>query len=274
MLKASVTAEDRELVLREPQLKQAQFAVAAAKARLAEVQLDLDRTSIRSPFNAVVKRETIGVGTLVRSGTSLGLLVNTDAYWVMLSVPVDELQFISVPGFNAPAGKGSSVRIECEAGWGKGKFRTGTVTRLMSDLEPQGRMARIVVTVDDPRSRKPENADKPHLLLGSYVRASITGKTLTNVMLLPRSVVHENNIVWVARIAKPAGAVLGMQTISPLFKTRETIWIPADSIRTGDRIIKTDLSTPVAGMKLRVQGDPVATPKAKVKPATPAGSVK
>ncbi len=274
MLKGTVTAEDRELVLREPQLKQAQAAVASAKARLAEVELDIRRTTIRSPFNALVQRETVGVGTLVRNGTPLATLVNIDAYWVLLSVPMDELRFISVPGFNAPVGSGSSVRIECEAGWGKGKFRTGSVTRLLGDLEPQGRMARVVVTVDDPRSRKTENADKPHLLMGSYVRAKITGKTLKNVLRLPRRVVHENNTVWLVRKTAKAGTILGIQTISPFFKTREEIWIPADSLAVGDRIIMTDLSAPVEGMKLRVDGDPVPVAKAKPVAPKPAGSAK
>ncbi|MBT3279098.1 MAG: HlyD family efflux transporter periplasmic adaptor subunit [Phycisphaerales bacterium] len=285
MLKEHLKDEDRELVLRMPQLKEAREALKAAQSRLADAKLDVARTTITSPCNAVVRSESVGVGTLVRNGTVLAKLGDSDVYWVLVSMPVDELRFISVPGFNAPKGAtGSEVRVEYDAGWGKGKYRLGRVSHLLGELEPKGRMARLVVTVNDPRCLQPENKDKPQLLLRAYVRVKITGNTLPNVVRLPRRVLRENNTVWLVSDNK-----LRIVRIQPIFKTRDEVWIVAreggepisadpmkgvwvpDSSQPPARVVVTNLSAPVDGMPLRVEGE---EPKAKTPSAKPAPAAK
>lgn len=53
---------DRELVLREPHLQEAQQTLAAAEAALAKARLDVERCKIRMPFNAVIKIKYADIG--------------------------------------------------------------------------------------------------------------------------------------------------------------------------------------------------------------------
>ena len=55
--KQPVEASRKRLALRVPQLRQAEIALTAAESALQRAQLDLDRTIIRSPFNASVLSE-------------------------------------------------------------------------------------------------------------------------------------------------------------------------------------------------------------------------
>ena len=52
---------------------------------------------------------------------------------------------------------------------------------LLGDLEPQGRMARLLVSVRDPRSREKGNEELPKLLLGAYVRVIVEGRELSEL---------------------------------------------------------------------------------------------
>jgi len=82
LLGQDVRAEDEELLLRKPQLATAEAAVAAARAALQQAQLDLKRTEIRAPYNAMVVSRNVDLGSQVSVGTPLASLVGTDEYWV------------------------------------------------------------------------------------------------------------------------------------------------------------------------------------------------
>jgi len=182
-----------ELLLRRPQLEMAKAAVSAAEAALEKAQLDLERTVVLSPFNAMVQSKNVDLGSQVSTGTMLASLVGTDEYWVEVSVPVDELKWIDIPGYNAKSG--SPVRVYYESAWGKDMFRTGTVERLMTDLEPQGRMARLLITVKDPLQLQ-SNPEKRHpLILGSYVRVEINGVEVPGIAKIPRAAIREGKQV-------------------------------------------------------------------------------
>ncbi|MFQ5587782.1 MAG: efflux RND transporter periplasmic adaptor subunit, partial [Nitrospiria bacterium] len=54
LLGESVRAEDRDLVLRLPQLESVRADVEKAKSQLKKAKLDLERTKITAPFNTVI----------------------------------------------------------------------------------------------------------------------------------------------------------------------------------------------------------------------------
>lgn len=269
LLGEALRDEDREFVLRQPQLAAAKAnreAAAAAKEsaeaaceaaastkEIAEVslkkaKLDLDRTAVRAPFNAVVTAKSVELGTQGSPGTGLATLVSTDEYWVEVSVPVDELKWITLPGDSG--GKGSPVRIRHEAAWGTERSRTGYVRRLAAELEPQGRMARLIVGVEDPICLKPENAGQPAMILGAYVRAVIEGADLKDAISVPRSALRDGNRVWVMG---PDDS-LDIREVAIVWRGRQTVCI-GSGLRDGDRLIVSDLAAPVQGMPLRVLGD-------------------
>jgi len=235
---------DSDLVLRKPQLEMAEATVAAAEAELERAQIDLSRTTVKAPFNAIVEGDTVNVGARVTSTTSLATLIGTDSYWVEATVPVGQLKWIEFPGRNSE--KGSTVRIYDDAAWDEGRFRVGTVRRLAASLEEQGRMARVIIEVADPLSLNDES--KPRLLIGSFVRVEFEGRELENAVRLQRSMIHENSEVWVFTDE----GTLDIRRVEIAMQARDYV-VVTGGLNLGDRIITTELSAPVQDMALRIE---------------------
>ena len=99
---------DTSLALREPQLAQARAAVANAAAALDQARLNLERTRVRAPFNALVTARSVDVGSEIGTSDTLATLVGTDEYWVQAAVPLDKLRWLE---FAHGGGQGSPVAV-------------------------------------------------------------------------------------------------------------------------------------------------------------------
>lgn len=242
LLKGNKSAEDSDLALRRPHLEKARADLAAAKAELKGAELNLERTRITAPFNAVVRERHVETGSQVTAMESLADLVGTDEYWVRVSVPVDRLRWIRIP--RTAAGEGSAVAIRYGT---DAQVRTGTVIKLLSDLEAEGRMARLLVSVDDPLDLSNPASDRPPLLIGEYVQVGIRGRELTDVFRIPRSALRDGERVWLAA----PGDTLSIRQVDPIWRESDTVLL-RDGLQSGDRLILSDIAAPVEGMPLRV----------------------
>jgi RND family efflux transporter MFP subunit len=239
------TQEDLDLALRVPHLQKARSDLAAAMADLEQANTNLERTRVYAPFNTIVRSSDVEMGSQVSPQEPLAQLVGVDTYWVQVSIPIDRLKWITIPrGKNA---QGSPVRI-----FYRGEFqRDGEVIKLLADLDPQGRMARVLVAVKDPLDLKLSSDNRlPTLLLGEYVRVEIEGQTVDNVYRLSRATLRDNARVWVADEEDKLD-----------IRTAEIVWREADAVLVkkglypGERVVVSDLAIPVHGMPLSVQAD-------------------
>lgn len=245
LLDEIVEEHEKELVLRRPQLESARQAVEAAQAALAKARLDVERCSIRAPFNAVINAKHADLGARVSPTTALAVLTGTDEFWVEAPVPMSQLKWIDIP--RQADEQGSKARIYLPAAWGQGVYREGRVIRLHSELEQQGRMVCLLVSVPDPLHLK--NHDSlPPLLVGSYVRVEILGRVLTGVTPLLREHLRDDGFAWIMNERDE----LEIRPVDVVFRAKDTVFV-SDGIREGERIVTTDLSTPVAGMPLRIE---------------------
>ena len=243
------TPENMELALREPQQKNAEVALAAAESTLDLARLNLERTVIKDPFNAVVLDEFVDEGQLVTPQTRLATLIGTDSFWVQVSIPVDRLRWIVFP--QAGQDRCFGVRVMQEAGPDVRIEREGCLERLLGDLDTAGRMARVMVSIDDPlglNSKPMEGALA--LMLGAYVRVEIEGKELEDVFVLPRTAVHEGERVWIVDQEDR----LEFRKVNIIWRTKEEIVVSND-LREGERVVTSGLASPVPGMKLRVRSE-------------------
>ena len=196
LLGEEISEEDRELVLREPQLASAQAAEESAKAALEKARLDLARCDVNAPFNAIIQDKHVDLGATVSLNTNLVTLIGTDEAWVEVKVWINKLKWLTIPRQNGEPG--STVKISNTLVWGAGRYRMGRVVCLVGELETQGRLARLLVAVDDPFCLKSENRDQPQLLMGSYVSAEIQGRSLSSVFPIKWTHLRgENNQVWI-----------------------------------------------------------------------------
>jgi RND family efflux transporter MFP subunit len=246
LLGADLPEAERDLVLRRPQRRQAEAAVEAAEAAVAQARLNLDRTQVRAPFNAVIRARYADAGMSVSPATPLASLVGTDRFWIEAAVPVSDLRWIRFP--DAEDADGPPVRVFHEAAWGAAACRTGQVVRLLADLEPQGRMARVLIAVDDPLGLRTPGT--PALQLDAYVRVAIAGTIARNVVALDRADIHDDDTVWVMN----AEDCLDIRHVGVTYRGPEQILVHA-GIADGERIVTTALAAPVAGMPLRLPED-------------------
>jgi multidrug efflux pump subunit AcrA (membrane-fusion protein) len=244
LLNGDKDAKDREaaLALRKPHLEKAKAEFNAAKAELKKAYLDLSRTRIKAPFNAMVKSRLVNLGSQVTPQERLAELVGTDSYWIQTSVPVDRLSWIQIP--QSKGDPSTRARII----YAQDYERTGTVIRLMGDLSPEGRMARVLIEVEDPLGLKKSKNDKPPLLIGDYVRVEIEGKKLENVYQIPRKAFRDNAYIWIAS----EHSTLKILEVDPVWRDAGVVLID-NGMQPGDLLIISDLPAPIDGMPIQVE---------------------
>lgn len=250
LLGETIPDDSRDLVLRQPQLAQAEARLAATESALDLAKLDLRRTSVRAPFNATIRARNVNVGMQVTSATALGTVVGSDEYWVELTLPVGQLPWIIVPGRNSDSG--STVRVRSQGFGVAASSREGTVLRLLPDLEPNGRLARLLVSVQDPLALLPENAGKPALIIGDYVSAEIDGVGIPSAVALDRKVFRDGDQVWLMTPDK----TLELRPVEVAFRSVNTLLVTS-GLQSGEQVITTDLPAAMEGMALRTAADPM-----------------
>lgn len=246
LLDEVISEEDRELVLREPQLASAEAARTSARAALQKAELDLARCDIKAPFNAIIREKLIDLGATVSLNSNLVTLIGTDEAWIEVKVWVDKLKWLTIPRRNGESG--SSVNIYNALAWGADRFRTGRVLCLAGELETQGRLTRLLVAVDDPFCLKAENRNLPQLLMGSYVSAEVQGRTLNSGFPIQVSHLRENDTaVWIMDDASR----LEIRPVQIAFRGPDRVYV-TEGLTENEQLVVTDIAAPVPGIPLRV----------------------
>ena len=229
------------LVAKEPQLEAARAKLAAEKADLQKAKLDLARTRIKAPFNAIVRKKFVDIGSQVSGQEQLAELIGTDVYWIQASIPVDRLNWITIP--RQASQTGSKVSIFHRNTYG----HSGTVIKLLGDLEQEGRMARVLIEVRDPLGLSQKEKSQLPLLIGEYVRLEISGRQLDNVYRIPRTALRDDSRIWVAS----SEDTLNIREVDILWRDSQTVLF-RDGLMPGDRLITSELPTPVDGMAVQI----------------------
>lgn len=248
ILGQKVSDIEKDLMLRKPQLGIAKATVAAVEAQLKRARIDLQRTKVTAPFNGVILSKNIDLGSRVSSNSPVGQLVGTDQFWIKVSLPVQQLRWLTIPSKSGE--NGSAVRIYLQEKSGKNLYRQGNVIRLAADLETEGRMAVLYVAIDDPLSLTSSNQEKPQLFLGSFVQVSFAGKELKQVFAIDRDYFHENNTVWL--LAKDNS--LEIKTVDVLARTKTHIYT-STPLGQQARLITSQIASPSQGTQLQLLGE-------------------
>ena len=248
---SDILAESSSLALREPQLKQAQAMQRSAQSAVDRARLDLSRTEIAVPFNAQVLEKSVEVGSLAGIGGDVAHVVSTDSFYVRVSIPVNRVPVLEIPGGEA------LVSIS-----GAESPMTGRIISLLGDLDPNGRMARVLVEVRDPLGLEPQNAGRAKLLLGAYVTVDLVGHPMPNTFLISRETLRNDDHVWLRR----PDATLEIRSVSVLWKNRDTVVI-GEGLAAGEQLITSSLSFAADGMEVTVAGEAKSLAEMSDRPA-------
>lgn len=230
----------RALALRKPYIERSRAAFLAAESSLKMALLQLERTEIRAPFNAMVKTESVSLGTLVGPQMPLASLVGIDVLWVKISLPVERLKYFKMPDVNGQ--KGALVKVVQESEGSTAIERVGRVVRLLSDLDPMGHMAQLLIALDDPLN---PSKGLP-MLPGAQVRAFIDGEMMKQVFEVKRGSIYEGGTVWIAHEGK-----LRRKSTNILWREKDVVLVEG-GLSEGDFIISSTLPAPVDGTNVRI----------------------
>ncbi len=250
----------KSLALREPHLRLAKAKVDKAKSRLATAELALKRTAVKAPFNALVLEEFIDKGQLVNKQTPLATIVGTDQFRVQASVPVAVLQRIAVP--EKTGQRGQSAKIMFEPVSGTPVIRSGHVLKIMGNLDPEGRMARLLIAIDDPlnlHSAHASDRTKGKILLGSYVKVMINAGSFNNVYTIPRQALREGNLIWV----KDSENTLQMRRVDVVWRRKDNVLAKIE-LKPGEELILSRLQSPLPGIKIKTRDQGVKDSRVQV----------
>ena len=241
LLGETVSDEERDLMLRVPQLESSKASLEEVKTRLEQARLDLERTTVKAPFNAVLITREVNLGASVTPSTTLATLVDSDTYWVEAPIAASQVKWIRV------GQQGSAVRIYNSAAWGPDIYREGRAAGMAATVETQGRMVELLIEVADPLALEEHSEEQPKLLLGSYVRVEIEGASLPRAAMIERELIRDGDQVW---IMDDQGN-LDIRPVEIAFRARDHVLVTA-GINPGEKLIISNLPSPVQGMALRL----------------------
>jgi multidrug resistance efflux pump len=265
-----LSEEARSFALRETHGRSAMASLNSARAQFDKARRDLGRTQVKVPFDALVLDASAELGQLVTPQSSLATIVAIDRYWVEVAVPVSQLVHFEIPGVNvAIDAPGSPAKVLLDAGAGVVIERDGVIERLLGQVDARGRMARVLVMVEDPLGVRPKGvkgapeqgaprATLP-LLLGAFVRVKIEGSPLPDTTEIPRVALVDDHSVWLVVADK-----LAAREVEVAWRGVDTVLVRG--LRPGESIVTTPLASPTEGMAVRIEGESPALIAASVKP--------
>lgn len=243
LLAETIEVEDLALVLREPQLTIAKAQLQSAESRMKRAQLDLDRTVIKAPFNGAIIERSVELGAQLSAGNNFGTFAGTDQYWVETNIPVEHLKWLI---FNSKNKKGSKVLLRQSLATDERNAIQGNVSHTAMNIEEGGRLLTVYITIELPIEQ--DNKNTTQLFLNSFVRLEITGKEITGSFKIPREYIRNGNNVWIMNDKNE----LQIKTLGIAYRGKEHIYA-ISGLKDGERIITSNITTPVPGMSLRAQ---------------------
>lgn len=243
------------LVLRIPQLKDAQAQVHAAQAELDQAIRNLERAQVRAPFDGRVKKRGIGLGQSINGTTPLGEIFATDVAEVRLPLSPGQLPFVRLPRLeDDPA-----VPVTLIDALGKTDEHPhrwqAQIIRTEGTLDENSRELFVIARIDDPFGL---DSNQPELKIGQPVRAEIHGITLPDVFVIPRTALRGLDRVYLIR---KNSLTLRRRTIRPIWTT-EDLFIVKEGLEPGDWLASSVLPYTPEGSKVEIidhrinSGDP------------------
>ena len=228
--------------LREPQLKEAQAKLKAARADLALAQLKLEKTSIRAPFSGRVIKKKVSLGQYVVAATQLAEFY--DGLLLQVKLPVRLQQLGLLLGKDKPpeisASNGLTIALKLAIA-GSTNVWKASVQQLDSVIDKDNQLINLLAEIKQSRN----NAESRMLLPGTFVQAEISSAVQQNIFVLPRQVLRSNNELWLLNNNNQLNKV----HVDVLYKSEANVFVSA-GINDGEKIIVSSIDSPIEGMKL------------------------
>ncbi|MCB1120823.1 MAG: efflux RND transporter periplasmic adaptor subunit, partial [Verrucomicrobiae bacterium] len=252
--------EPSDLVLRKPQVNEAEANVGSAQARLELARLNLERTTIRAPYAGRVLNQQVDLGQYVTPGTSLARIYAVDYAEIRLPLSERQLAFINLPELYRGEAETSVDGPEVTLTWTVGNEDyqwKGKIVRAEGALDTRSRQLFVVAQVENPYAKRDDG--RPPFKVGSFVQATIRGEVLKDVFVIPRELYRKNEYVLVV----DEDNKLRRREIYAEWGDEKNL-VVSSGLSEGDLVCLTPMNFPVDGMTVDIvsrDGIPVESEK-------------
>ena len=235
---------------------QAVAAIARQEAVITNRRLDLERATIRAPFDGRVISENVDLGDVVSPGLELARFHASDEVEVVVGLSPNDSRFI--PGLwdqsDSEGRRNATVTVE----HGGRRYQwPGYVHRVEADLDRTTRTVDVVVRVPDPfrpgtplgESTALVQTEPPPLLVGMYAGVEIEGLELAQHFVLPVSAVRGEDTIWTAT----AEGRLKIVPVEFVRQEGDMAVLLAPRLDEGTPIIVSDIALVSDGMRIQVE---------------------
>lgn len=229
------------LTLRKPQLASARANLEGAEGQVQRAQLDLERTNITAMYDGRVRSTQVSLGQYVNPGSALAQTYTTGSAEIRLPFTSNQMKFVDMNGAIA---KRQSIQLK-ESGGSDNQW-TATMER-SEGIDPTSRQYYAVARVDNPY------ALAIPLDFGQFVEAEVTGLTLDNVFVIPRSALREDKSVL---LVDDIGT-LQSRDVVVAWKDAEVAVI-SSGLEAGDILNITSLGSITNGTRVKATIDGIA----------------
>ena len=241
--------EPGDLVLRKPQLAAQQANVFSAEAKLEKAKLALDRTQIVAPFSGRVLTKKVDIGQVVSNNAQLAEIFATDTVEIRLPINNKDLAFIDLPEVYLTGEKvnqDSMVHFSSDL-IGEQKWQ-GKLIRTEGAINDASQQLYVVAQIDDPYS-SPIAGQNP-VKIGQYVNANITGREISNALVIPNNAIYQGSYVYVLNQDDQL-----LRKDITLSWQGETESVVATGLSDTTRLVVTPLGQVSSGTKVAVLGE-------------------
>ena len=237
------------LALRKPYLAEAEANLLQAQAEVRQAEIKLQRTTIRAPYAGMVTEKSVDVGQYVTVGSRLGETFAID--FVEVRLPLTERDLANIdPAFLQSDMGGENVRLSGSVNGVETNWKAQLV-RSEGVINELNRSQYLVARVADPYGLigGSDDAVSP-LLVGTFVTAQFSGKTLNDVVRVPRGALLQGSRVAVVN----EDQTLSFRKVKVLFSD-ENYYFVNEGLESGMELIISAVGTAVDGMPLQVRND-------------------
>ncbi len=228
----------------DPQKEKIEAQKDLANVLLRGAELNLERSSIVSPYDGWVLEKAVEAGQHVIIGQTIGAIYNAGELDVEVRIPVKDLKWL-------PTDIVQNSKPMVEIFFGNKDMSNrymGQVSRIKAQMDEKTRTLPVVVEIEKP-SVSAGNQDNLNLRPGMFVTVEIRGKKIEKAYHLPRHVVHGNDVLYMVEENR-----LRIRSVSVLRRFKNSVFIDK-GLTDGDLIIKTPLSDAVDGMQVRLNSE-------------------
>ncbi|MCW8930817.1 MAG: HlyD family efflux transporter periplasmic adaptor subunit [Gammaproteobacteria bacterium] len=234
-------------------------------SQLKRAHRDLENTKIIMPFTGRISEDNVELAQYIRVGDTLAAADALDKAEIEVQIPISYFRGLLSPGkkinlleqstqqFNDTLGITAQVVLR-EAGlittW------DAVFSRLTDTLDPKTRTIGVIVEVKNPYGDVTPGS-KPPLVKGFFVEVHLHGAARANSLVVPRSALHNKHIYLVNDENRLEIKKVNIDLYQPEFAviSSDKTDNSKSPLKTGDKIIISDLMPAIKGMLLLAQDD-------------------